>query len=149
MYYTRGDSQLEPLQTALVKLQRLLTEDSLWACIFCKEICKYNLVLAFMSVSYNKDIQVSLYSGIQCFQIHSKLFHLQGPLQPEDSYTPAFAQLFFYDPEYTTDIQLDCYPTLDYTVLLELLQMLTDYNPFIYIYKTAYKYLVDLISSQF
>lgn len=145
----RGDGQLEPLTDAPTVLRTLLQDDSPRARAFRKDIRKYNSALAFTSVSYNKDTRVSLQGGIQCFQIHGELFHFQGPLRTEDGRTPAFAQLFFYDPEYATDIRMDRYPTLDRTVLIELLDMLTDCNPFINLYKTARERLTEPASSQF
>jgi hypothetical protein len=50
---------------------------------------------------------------------------------------PSFAQLFFYDPAYATDIRANQYSHLDRTILLQLTEMLMDCNPFIRIYKTA------------
>lgn len=38
---------------------------------------------------------------------------------------------------------------LDRTVLYKLLYMLTDHNPFIAFYKTAYERLIDAVNSQF
>ena len=111
--------------------------------MFCKDICKYNSALTFTLVSFQKDTQVNLQGGIQCFQIHRELFHLQGLLRTEDGRTPAFAQLFFYDPKYATDLRIDRYPSFDRTVLSELLNILTDHNPFIEIYKTACEQLTE------
>ena len=87
----RGDGQLEPLRTPPVELRTLLTDDTPLALAFRKDIRKYNSVLAFTSISYNKDERVSLRGGVQCFQIHGELFHFQGPLRPEDGCTLAFA----------------------------------------------------------
>ena len=70
-----------------------------------------------------------------------------GPVTAEDGGTPSFAQLFFYDPEYATDVRMDRNPTLDRTVLLELLHMLTACNPFIDLYKTARERLAEPASS--
>src|SRR6201999_1955983 len=54
-----------------------------------------------------------------------------------------------YDPEYATDVRMDRYHSLDRTVLLELLQMLTDHNPFIGLYKTARERLAESASRQY
>jgi hypothetical protein len=50
---------------------------------------------------------------------------------------PSFAQLFFYDPLFATNVRATNFPHLDRTVLLRLTEMLTDCNPFITVYKTA------------
>jgi hypothetical protein len=144
-----GDGQLDPLQATPIELRRLLESDCQRGRSFRKDIRKYNSALAFTSISYSKDERLSLRGGIQCFQIHRELFHLQGPLWTETGLTPAFAQLFFYDPEYATDIRIDRYPTLDRSILTELLAMLTDHNPFIGVYKTARERLAEPTSSQF
>jgi hypothetical protein len=88
-------------------------------------------------VSYKKDERINFTGGVQCFQIHGQLFHYQGPLRPAEHEVPSFAQLFFYDPAYATDIRASNYPRLDRTVLLQLTDILADCNPFITVYKTA------------
>jgi hypothetical protein len=97
----------------------------------------YNCAFAFTSVSYEKDTRIDFSGGIQCFQIHGQLFHYHGPLQPPSRKVPSFAQLFFYDPAYATDIRANQYSQLDRTILLQLTEMLMDCNPFIPLYKTA------------
>jgi hypothetical protein len=145
----RGDGQLEPLRPVPRELRTLLLDDSPRGRSFRKDIRKYNSALAFTSISYNKDTRLDLRGGIQCFQIHGELFHLQGPLRPDDGRTPSFAQLFFYDAEYATNVRVDRHPVLDRSVLSELLQILTDHNPFVHLYKTAYERLAEPASSQF
>ncbi|OCK94139.1 uncharacterized protein K441DRAFT_562500, partial [Cenococcum geophilum 1.58] len=73
--------------------------------------------------------------------IHGQLFYYHGPLQPALNKVPSFAQLFFYDPAYATNIRANQGPQLDRTILLQLTEMLADCNPFISIYKTARKRL--------
>ena len=74
---------------------------------FRNNIRKYNSTLAFTLVKYTVDDRTyRATSGIQCFQIHGELFHLQGPLQPRDLASAQFAQLYFYDPELATNIRV-------------------------------------------
>lgn len=145
----RGDAYLEPLRPTPPELRRLLTEDCPEGREFRKNIRAYNSALAFTSISYNKDTRINLDGGIQCFQIHGELFHIQGPLRAEDGRTPAFAQLFFYDPDYATDLRMDRYPTLNRAILSRLLQMLSDCNPYIDMYKTARERLEEPTNTQF
>jgi hypothetical protein len=130
-------------------LRKLLVEVNPRANQFRKDIRKYNGTLAFTSISYNRDDRLTGQGGIQCFQIHGELFHFQGPLRPEDGTNPSFAQLFFYDPEFATDLRMDKYPNLDRFILRELLQELTDCNPFIDLYKTARERLRECPASEY
>jgi hypothetical protein len=133
----RGDAILDRLRAPPPFLRALLEGDDPRARSFRQNIRAYNSALAFTSVSYTKDTRTDLSRGLHCFQIHGELFHYQGPLQPGSQETPAFAQLFFYDPDYATDIRLQHRSQLDRMILRGLHEMLADYNPFIRIYKTA------------
>jgi hypothetical protein len=105
--------------------------------VFCQHIRSYNSALAFTSVSYNKDTRLDLSRSLHCFQIHGELYHYQGPLVLGSQEVPRFAQLFFYDLDYATNIHADQYPQLDRSILRQLTVMLTDCSPFIKIYETA------------
>ena len=103
---------------------------------FRNNIRKYNSALAFTSVKYTVDGRAT--GGIQCFQIHGELFHLQGPLQSTDLASAQFAQLYFYDPELATNIRVGHYNgILQASILQRLTKELIVINPFIAIYKTA------------
>jgi hypothetical protein len=128
---------LDQLRVPPPFLRALLKGDDPRARSFRQNIRAYNSALAFTSVSYTKDTRTDLSRGLHCFQIHGELFHYQGPLEPGPQQAPAFAQLFFYDPDYATDFRLQHRPSLDRTILRGLHEMLTDHNPFIRIYKTA------------
>ena len=118
-------------------LRTLLEGDDPRARSFRQDIRAYNSALAFTSVNYTKDTRTDLSRGLHCFQIHGDLFHLQGPLEPGSQELPAFAQLFFYDSDYATDLRLRRSPRLDRTILYGLHEMLQTSNPFIPIYQTA------------
>lgn len=145
----RGDAVLDKLQAPPAEIRALLEGDDPRARSFRQNIRAYNGALAFTSVSYTKDTRLDLSSGLHCFQIHGELFHYQGPLVPGSQEIPSFAQLFFYDPDYATDIRATRYPQLDRTILAELGQVLTDCNPFIHIYQTARERLADQLPGQF
>jgi hypothetical protein len=87
----RGDAILNQLRAPPPFLQALLKEDNPQARSFHQNIRAYNSALAFTSVSYTKDTRTDLSCGLHCFQIHDKLFHYQGPLQPGSQEAPAFA----------------------------------------------------------
>ncbi|PMD28680.1 hypothetical protein NA56DRAFT_559599, partial [Hyaloscypha hepaticicola] len=143
LYYKRGDAMLELLRPPPDILRALLVDQDPRAYSFRQNIRAYNSVLAFTSVSYIKDTRIDLSRGLYYFQIHGELFHYQGPLIPGSQDIPAFAQLFFYDPDYITDIRYQRYSGLDRSILRNLYNILTDYNPFIQVYKTARKQLAN------
>ncbi|CUS15161.1 unnamed protein product, partial [Tuber aestivum] len=70
-----------------------------------------------------------------------------GPLQPEPGSIPAFAQLYFYDPQYAADLRQSTHPRLDSSVLLALTNELHQVNPYIHIYKTAKEQLDSIEDS--
>lgn len=118
-------------------LRALFEGDDPRACSFRQNIRAYNSALAFTSISYTKNTRTDLSRGLHCFQIHGELFHYQGPLEPGSQEVPAFAQLFFYDSDYATNVRGQRYLQLDRTILRCLHKMLTDHNPFIQTYRTA------------
>jgi hypothetical protein len=118
-------------------LHYLFTGDNPLCRSFRANIRAYNSAFAFTSLGYKKDARIDFSTGIQCFQIHGQLFHYQSPLQPIAGEVPSFAQLFFYDPAYATDVRSNYHPSLDRSILLRLTEVLMDYNPFITVYQTA------------
>ena len=135
----QGKVNLPQLTEPPEYLQYLLSSADTEAKIFRKNIRKYNSAWAFTSVKYNVDDHTyRALGGIQCFQIHGELFHLQGPLQGEDHTSAQFAQLYFYDPGLATTLRVARNPeTLQEPILQRLTDELLAVNPFITIYKTA------------
>ena len=120
-------------------LQYLLSSPDSEAKTFRKNIQQYNSSLVFTSVKYNVDDRTyRILGGIQCFQIHGELFHLQGPLQGENHTSAQFAQLYFYDLELVTTLRVARNPDiLQQSILQRLTNELLTVNPFITIFKTA------------
>ena len=133
----RGDVHLDPQKGVTPYLRRLFETDSPDGHHFRKNIRSYNSALAFTSVSYTKDTRIDFSTGVQVFSIHGELFHYQGPLLHGSQELPKFAQLFFYDPDYATNVRMQQHPDLDRSILKQLSLELDAYNPFIPIYKTA------------
>ncbi|KAH0602902.1 uncharacterized protein H6S33_008552 [Morchella sextelata] len=98
----KGDVVLEILKPPSDYLKYLLESLETVPRNFRKHIREYNSALTFTSVKYNTDTRVGANGGgISCFQIHGELYHLQAPLVPAIGATPSFAQLYFYDTEYS------------------------------------------------
>lgn len=134
----KGDAILEYLRPPPPVLRGLLDGTDPRSRHFRQHIRSYNSALAFTSVNATRDDRVDLRRGVQAFSIHGELYHLQGPLVPSSQEPPAFAQLFFYDPEYATDLRAGRNPRLNRTILQDLHEMLLEVrNPFIGLYKTA------------
>ena len=104
---------------------------------FRQQLRAYNAALSFTSLNYTTTDRGAS-GGVNCFQIHGELYHLQGPLDTATGQSPRYAQLYFYDPAYATDTHLRANTELDGTILRGLLDMLIDVgNPFISLYQTA------------
>ena len=73
---------------------------------FRERLRAYNAALAFTSINCTITNRGVAQGGPNCFQIHSELYHLQGPLEPPADITPRYAQLYFYNPSYTIDVRL-------------------------------------------
>lgn len=93
-------------------LQALLEKNTPEAKHFQKEIRSYNNALTFTSCCFTADERLRGQGGIYQFQIHGKLFHLQGPLQENEGRIPNFAQLYFYDPAIANASQVARAPIL-------------------------------------
>ena len=117
----RGDVKLDMLRPPPPYMQYLLTSSETLAHTYRNRICEYNSALAFTSVKYQPDNRSELQgTGVRCFQIHRQLYHLQGPLRPSENASPAFAQLYFYDPTYAAQERYTAHPHLDSSILLQL-----------------------------
>ena len=95
-------------------LLELYTADTPIAKHFRTHIRKYNSALAFTSLNYQPDKRTQ--GGLQCFQIHSALYHMAGPLEHPANCKPQFAQLFLYDPQEQLQILLN--PKLELVLAL-------------------------------
>lgn len=141
----KGDVVLPAIKRAPPYLQYLLESLDTVARQFRTNIREYNGALTFTSVKYTADNRPAAQNGgITCFQIHGELFHMQGPLQPAPNTTPCFAQLYFYDPIYASQIRHSAHPRLNLEILQRITAELNTVNPFITLYKTAKERLDSL-----
>ena len=106
--------------------------------MFRSKIQEYNSALSFTSIKYQAEMREANWGpGVQCFQIHGGLYHLQGPLQPALHGVPKFAQLLLYDPQYAASFRFASHLDLDINILEQLTLILHKCNLFIPIYQTA------------
>jgi hypothetical protein len=140
----KGDVRLANLVAPPEALQALVSEDTMEAKHFRKNIQKYNSALSFTSLKYSPNTRATcLGPGIQCFQIHGELYHLQGPLEPSSGQQPKFSQLFLYDPQYAVEVRHNNHPELREPILHRLTSMLHEVNPFISLYKIVQERLAE------
>ena len=136
-YYKYSNINLPLFQPLLEYLRGLLESYNTSTRQFRERLRAYNIVLAFTSVNYTITNYSIAYSGLNYFQIYSKLYYLQGPLEPPTNIAPQYTQLYFYNPSYTIDIRLQARPNtqLDITILQCLTAILSKVqNPFITLY---------------
>lgn len=88
------------------ELQDLLFDDSSQGKVFHEHICQYNSTLMFTFLGYKKDACPENQQSHSLFQIHSKLYHLQGLLEANSENSAQYFQLFFYDLTYAVKL---CY----------------------------------------
>lgn len=88
-------------------------------------------------MGYKSDTRVTSRRGPKSFHVHGEVYHTQGPLEANCPENARYAQLFFYDPEYATDLRHQRNPELNRETMGDLTQMLEHFNPYISIYRTA------------
>ncbi|KAG6321649.1 hypothetical protein E4U44_004676 [Claviceps purpurea] len=71
---------------------------------FLNNIRRYNAALSLTSCSVDGEPRIDLNGGINVVQLHSELYHWQGPLRGK---AQAFAQLLFYSTEEATVHRLE------------------------------------------
>ncbi|RIA81270.1 hypothetical protein C1645_675349, partial [Glomus cerebriforme] len=122
-------------------LLNLYTSSDSDAVSFCKNIRRYNNVLA--CTSFGADINVIAGQGISDFCIHGQVYHRIGSLLPEDGIQPKFAQLYIYDFEHENANRHNVMPDLDDAILRNLLNVLDECNPYI----QNFRHVRDLIQT--
>jgi len=78
-------------------LHSLFYDNSTLARHFRTHLRKYNSCLAFVSLQYKPDTRTP--DGLECFQIHSALYHRRGPRDHSINVHPQFVQIFLYYPK--------------------------------------------------
>ena len=103
---------------------------------FRRDISAYNNLLAFTSFGANVNDEFQR-RGVSNFTIHGQVYHLIGPLIPEEGQPPMFSQLYIYDTENETRNHLNIMCNLDATILCNLQNMLDRVNPYAHIFRQA------------
>src|SRR5271170_804225 len=142
-----GAVKLPPVREPPEELREVYTSQEPSAVEFRKNIRHYNSAMSFTSLSYQVDNRTA--DGFVPFQIQGQLCHLHGPLEPNSDATPAYAQVWFHDPEMANQFRMGRVNTARNTKINgPMLTMLTDMmrrcNPFIGVYTMAREQLQAL-----
>jgi len=97
----------------------------------------YNLVLAFTSFSAKVDESITKNIGSYSFHIQGELYHKIKSLCLAEGQHPQFAQLHIHDTENKCQNRHVVMPSLDPTMLDQLLTMMYNINPYVEIFKMA------------
>jgi len=84
----QGDVVLPLFRPPPQYLQTLLQSQKHFACAFWDQLCLYNAALAFTSINCTATDCGATLAGINCFQIHGKLYHLTGPIKAPSGAAP-------------------------------------------------------------
>ena len=77
----QGDVVLPPFRQPPHFLRALLQDGTPSARQFRQSLRQYNAALSFTSLNCNVTDR-GVRAGVNCFQVHGELYHLQGPLDP-------------------------------------------------------------------
>ena len=117
-------------------LMNLYTSSESEANSFRRNVRSYNSLLACTSFGANVNDEFQG-RGVSNFSIHGQIYHLIGPLLPEEGQVPRFAQLYIYDTEHEIRNRLSLMQNLDVTILQNLQNMLNMVNPYIHVFRQA------------
>ncbi|PKK59313.1 hypothetical protein RhiirC2_794998 [Rhizophagus irregularis] len=132
-----GKVTLPPLLEPPSYLMELYTSSESDAKSFRKNIRRYNSLLACTSFGANVNDEFQN-MGISNFSIHGQVYHLIGPLLPEEGQVPKFAQLYIYDTENEIKNRLNIMThNINSTILQNLQNMLDLINPYIQNFRQA------------
>ena len=101
-----GKVKLPPLLIPPPYLMELYTSSGPEPNSFRRDIRAYNNLLAFTSFGANVNDEFQR-RGVSNFTIHGQVYHLIGPLIPEEGQPPVFSQLYIYDTENETRNRLN------------------------------------------
>src|SRR5581483_471329 len=131
-----GNVRLTPLLKPPPYLMYLYTSLESEANSFRKNIRGYNSLLACTSFGANVNNEFQR-KGVSNFSVHGQVYHLIGPLLPEEGQPPKFAQLYIYDTENEIENRLNLMQDLDPTILQNLQDLLNTVNPYICVFRQA------------
>lgn len=113
---------------------------------FLSNITSYNNALSFTSLGANIDKSVAGQKGVNTFRISGQLTHNIGTLLPKSGEVPTYAQIFLVGDggEEEANIRLSHFKNkLQHSLLLRLQTILSKYNPYVQLFRSAGTILKD------
>ena len=133
-----GKIELPPVPEPPELLRRLLDGSEPRSSDFRTKVRSYNAAFAFTCFKYGEDQRLHGRTGIHAFQIHGEVYHLMGPIgQAAAGVRPRFAQLYFYDPEQSSEYR-SLHQGLDPILTRELGAVIEEHNPFVQRFVSAH-----------
>jgi len=120
-----GDLIVERMRALPEPLDTLITGPDSQSRLFRHHIRHWNTLFAFTSLSFNADARTGATGqGLQLFQIHSAIYHQQGPLVPPGGRDPLYLQIYLDNPDQAAQARHARASTLDMTLIESLTRML-------------------------
>eukprot|EP01022_Parablepharisma_sp_SALTPOND_P030442 TRINITY_DN7629_c1_g2_i1.p1 TRINITY_DN7629_c1_g2~~TRINITY_DN7629_c1_g2_i1.p1 ORF type:complete len:1733 (+),score=72.80 TRINITY_DN7629_c1_g2_i1:935-6133(+) len=139
-----GKMSLPPITPSPKVLADLYTGSSTAAKEFREKVRAYNSALSFASLRANVDKEfANSKKGMYSFRVQGTIHHSIGSIDPSESDTPKFLQIFFYDPASEVDNRLNCFSDLNREILQSLQDMLHNVNPYYSELKTLMEEMKD------
>ena len=140
----QGQVQLPAFREPPRTLRDMLCGISPHSNLFKKNIRQYNAAFAFVSLGVKVDLAITNAPGPYCFRINGDLHHLSGALLPENGANESYAQIYIHDPVAQLDMRQRSNQNLDRTIMNNLQAMLHEINPYVQLYKQAYRIMREV-----
>lgn len=130
--------QLEPLSNPPGPLRDLLTGSDADSRQFRDNIRTYNNSFAFTSLGAEQDERYSGFSGgTYTFRVQGTMYHRITPISPTPGFGPQYAQIYFTDPAYQSNLRRGVFSQLLEPVLDRLQEMIMRHSPFAQTFESA------------
>ena len=126
---SEGTVRLDAIQDPPEPLRSLLTGTHLKSSHFKQHHREYNC--AFQMASSTAQIAAAP-PGISSVIMSGRLYHRIGPLFPQTGQHATYAQMFLLDSNEQATAQKNIFSNLDQKLLLELIDMMHDYNHYVH-----------------
>ena len=134
----QGKVKLEELQNPPQPLRSLLTDSDQASRNFRNEIRTYNNCFAFTSLGAQKDQRYSGFNGgTYTFRVQGSTYHRITPLSPMFGFAPQYAQIYFTDPQYQSNMRRGLFSQLHEPTLERLQEMIIRESPFAQAFEMA------------
>ena len=129
--------QLSPINE---ELKQLLIGSQPINKLFRSNIRAYNSRFSFISLGHTPDNRFKNSGYNYSFSISGSMYHLIGPIIPQNTNEPKCFQIYFYEKNEQIDYRIANYPNLDKNVITTLTRLMNAENPLVSRFKSIYEY---------